>query len=119
MLGELVFGQGQHFVTVGDLRRAGHHDPVLGAVVVFLQAQAGFGLDRDGLDLEAAAFVYAVVPAPGAANFAAQGLLYALLSGELIDDVFHVLAARLAAHQHGVCGLAPRRASQVNSSEFR
>jgi hypothetical protein len=92
---------------------------VLGAVVVFLQAQAGFGLNLDALDLEAAAFVYAVVPASGAANFAAQVLLYALLSGELIDDVLHVLAARLAAHQHGICGLAPRRASQVNSSYFQ
>ena len=50
-----------------------------------MQAQAGFWLDLDALDRKAAAFVYAVASAPGPVHSAAQGLLFALLSGELID----------------------------------
>ena len=92
-VGGLVFGNDQHFVTVGDFCGAGHHDPVFGTVMVLLQAQAGLGLDLDALDFEAAAFVNAVVPAPGAVHFAMQAVLFALLRGELVDDVFHVLAA--------------------------
>lgn len=65
--GGLVFGRGQRFVFVGDFGGSGHHDPLFGAVVVFLQAEAYFGFDLDALDFEAAAFVDAVVPAPGAA----------------------------------------------------
>ncbi len=110
----LVFCQGQHCVAVGDFGSAGHHDPVFGAMVVFLQAQAGLGLYLDALDLEAAAFVDAVVPAPWAVHFTVQDLLFALLHGELVDDVFHVLAARFAGHQHGVCGFDHHQVAHTN-----
>jgi hypothetical protein len=98
------FQSAEHFVTVGDLGGAGDHDPVLSAVVVFLQAQAGLGLDLNALDLEAAAFVDAVVPAPGAVHFAVQGVLFAFWLRQLGHDVLDVLAARLVGDQHGVSG---------------
>jgi hypothetical protein len=71
-VGALVLGQQDDLVAVGDLGRAADHDPVLGAVVVHLQAQAGAGLDHDALDLVARAVVDAVVPAPGAVHLAVQ-----------------------------------------------
>jgi hypothetical protein len=90
---------------------------VFGAVVVFLQAQAGFGFDLDALDLEAAAFVDAVVPAPGAVYFAVQGLLFALLRGELVDDVFHVLAVGFAGHEHGVGGFHHHQVAHAHQAD--
>jgi hypothetical protein len=89
-------------VAIGHLGRAADHDPVFGAVVVHLQAQAGPGLDHDALDLVARAAVDAVVPAPGAVHLAVQHLLAALFAAELGDDVLHVLALLAAGHQHGV-----------------
>jgi hypothetical protein len=52
---------------------------VLSAVVVFLQAQAGLGLNLNALDLEGTTFFDAAVPAPGAVRFTVQGVLFALL----------------------------------------
>ena len=77
---------------------------MLGAVVVLLQAEAGLGFDLDALDLESAAFVYAVLPAPRAVHFAVQGVLFAICALQLGNDVLHILAARFVGHQDGVCG---------------
>ncbi len=68
-------------------------------MVVLLQTEASLGLDLNSFDLEPAAFVDAVVPAPGAVHFPVQSLFFAVLCGELVDDVFHVLAARLAGQK--------------------
>ncbi len=64
-VGGLVFGEQQLFVAAGDFGRAADDHPVLGTVVVFLQTQAGLGVDLNSLDLEATTFVDAVVPAQG------------------------------------------------------
>jgi hypothetical protein len=65
-----VFGQRGGFVAVGNFVRAGHHDPVLGPVVVFLHAEAVFGFNLDALDFEVAVFVDTVVLALVAVHFA-------------------------------------------------
>ena len=75
---------------------------MLGSVMMFLQAEAGFGLDLNALDLEAAAFVDAVVPTPWAMHFAVKRVLFAFCFLQLGDDVFDVLAAGFVGHQHGV-----------------
>ena len=116
-VGGLVFGQGQHFVAVGDFGGAGHHDPVFGAVVVFLQAETGFGFDLDALDFEAVAFVDAVVPAPGAVHFAVQAVFFALLRAELADDVFNVLAVGFAGHEHGVGGFHHHQVAHAHQAD--
>ncbi len=56
-VGGLVFGEEQHFGAISDFGRAFDHNPVLGTVVVLLQAEAGAGLDLNALDLEAAIHV--------------------------------------------------------------
>ncbi len=104
-VGALVFGQQDDLLAHRHLGRALDDDPVLGAVVVHLQAQAGAGLDHDALDLVARPLVDAVVPAPGAVHQPVQHLLAALLAAELRDDVLHVLALVAARHQHRVGGL--------------
>src|SRR3569833_3314642 len=57
-VGALVLGQDHLAVAAGDLRGALHDDPVLGAMVVHLQAQRGTRVDQDALDLEAGAGVH-------------------------------------------------------------
>ena len=69
-VGRLVLGEQDGFVAVGDFGGAFDDDPVLGAVMVHLKAEAGFGFNLDALDLEAVGFVNAVVPTPGAMHFA-------------------------------------------------
>ena len=54
-----------HLVVAGDLGRAAHHDPVLGAVVVLLQRQLLARQHHDPLHPEALAEVHGLVPAPG------------------------------------------------------
>ena len=74
--GGLVFGQDKHLVAIGDLGGAGHHDPVLGSVMVLLQAEAGLWLDLNAFNLKSTALVDAVVPAPGAVHFAVKGVCH-------------------------------------------
>jgi hypothetical protein len=62
----LVLGHQLHVAADGHLRGALHHDPVLGAVVVALQAERRAGVHDDALDLEARAHHQALEPAPGA-----------------------------------------------------
>ncbi len=73
-----------------------------GPVVVLLQAEAGTGLDLDTLNLEATAFVNAVVPSPGALHLAVQGVFFALCILKLSNDVLDVLAAGFVGHHHGI-----------------
>src|SRR5690606_32961613 len=86
----------------GDLGGAAHHDPVLGAVVVHLQAETGAGLDHDTLDLEAVASADCVVPAPRAVHLAVgigQGAAFGLEAG---DDLLDVLGAAGGDDQHRI-----------------
>ena len=101
-VGGLVFSQQQHLFSISNFSRAFDYDPVLGPVVVFLQAEAGARFDLDALDLEAPAFVNAVVPAPGAMHLAGQGVFFALGVLQLGDDVLDVLAAGFVGYQHGI-----------------
>ena len=101
-VGRLVLAQHQHLVAVGDLGGAGDDDPVLGAVVVHLQAQGRARLDHDPLDLEARTGVDRVVPAPGAVDLAVQAVLGAATLVELRDDLLHVLAAAAIGDHHRV-----------------
>ena len=78
-VGGFVFGQCQHFFTVGDFGGASHHGPMHGTAVVFLQAQGCLGRDMDALDLEACAFVDTVLPAPKAVHFSMQGVFFLVL----------------------------------------
>ena len=48
----LVLAQQDFLVVAGDDRGAVHHDPVFGAVIMFLQRQLGAGIDGNALDLE-------------------------------------------------------------------
>jgi len=75
----LIFGQDQHLDAIGDPSSAAYHNPMLGANVLFLQAQASTVLHLNVLALEAAAFVDAVAPTPMAVHFAVQGPFFALL----------------------------------------
>ena len=75
----------------GDLGDAFDHRPVLGAVGVLLQRQAGAGIDDDALDLMAAALIERLVVAPGpvvADEIAIDGLRRRLDGGgQLLDPV--------------------------------
>src|SRR5688572_26497433 len=86
-VGALVLAEDADLVAVRDLGRAADDDPVLGPVVVLLQAERCARLDHDPLDLEARTGVDAVVPAPGAMHLSMQGLFGAAGPIELADDV--------------------------------
>jgi len=64
-VGALVFADQLLVLVLVHLRCPLHHDPVLGAVRVHLQRDAGAGVDADLLDLPALAFGDTVVAAPG------------------------------------------------------
>jgi len=97
-VGGLIFGEQQFFVAAGDCCRTLDDHPVLGTVVVLLQAEATAGLNLDTLDFEAPALVDAVVPAPRAVDLAVQGVLFALLLLKSVDDMLDFLAARPVGH---------------------
>src|SRR5690606_4826844 len=89
----------------GDLGHAGDHHPVLGALVVLLQAQRRAGLDHDALDLEALAGIDGVVVAPGPVDLAVEGVLLAPGLLDAVDDVLDVLDPVLARDQGRVGGV--------------
>jgi hypothetical protein len=95
----LVFSKEQHLVAVSNFRSSLDDNPVLGTVVVLLQAEAGTGIDLDAFDLKAPAFVDAVVTAPGAVYLAMKGV-FVTFSG----------LRRCASHPGcGFCRLRARR----------
>ena len=61
----LIRFQRHDLVAHGDARGTGDHHPVLGAVLVALQAEAATGRDHDLLDLEARTLVQHAETAPG------------------------------------------------------
>src|SRR5690348_6466538 len=78
-------------VAVHDLRRAAHHDPVLAAPAVHLQAQARAGLDLDALDLESRALLDHRIRAPRAVHGAMEAVRLVALRLEARVDVAHFL----------------------------
>ena len=67
-------------VAIDHPGHATDHDPVLAAMVVHLQAEAGAGLDLDALDLEARAFFEHGVGAPGAVHGAVELVRFVALA---------------------------------------
>ena len=101
-IGRLIFGQQDGLVAIGDFGSALDHNPMLGPVVVHLQAEAGLWIDLDALDLEPVAVVDAVVPTPRPMHLAVQGVFFTASGLELGDDRLDVLAARSVGNQHSV-----------------
>lgn len=56
-IGGLIFGEEKNLIAVGDFGRAFDDDPVLGPVVMHLEAEFGAGIDVDTFDFEALAEV--------------------------------------------------------------
>ena len=77
---------------------------MLGAMMMFLQAQTGLGLDLDTLNLETTASINAVIPAPWAVYLAVQRVLFPTPGFELRHNGFDVLTARTVRYQHGISG---------------
>src|SRR6478735_2309456 len=86
-VGRLILGQQHGLVAASDFSRAAHDDPVLGAVMMFLQAQASLRIDQNALDLEAVGLVDAVVPAPGTMHLAVQRQFGAATGFERFDQL--------------------------------
>src|SRR6201993_4078353 len=52
-IGRLVLLEEEHFLAPRDARRARHHDPMLGAVMMQLERELRAGLDLEALHLKA------------------------------------------------------------------
>ena len=75
-----------------------------GAVVMHLQTETGTGVDNDAIDLKARTEIDAVVPAPGATDFAVAMAFTALLLLELGDDFFDFLYLIFIGNEDGIGG---------------
>ena len=84
--------------------RAAHYHPMLSAVVVHLQRQAGAGFYRDPFHLPAASFGNSCVMAPGAVNLAVRLALWAASCFQLLHHSFDVLGFGAIRNQHCVVG---------------
>ena len=69
-VGGFVFFQRKITLTMGDLRLAFHHHPVLGTMLVHLQTEARAWVHHDAFDLEAFPAINQVVPPPRPMDFA-------------------------------------------------
>ena len=85
-------------------RRALHHDPVLSAVVMHLQGEAGAGIDHDLLHLPALPFGDAVVGAPGPVDLAMGLALRSALPFQGVHHRLDILGPIAMGHQHHVIG---------------
>src|SRR5690349_6370876 len=63
-VGRLVLRKHGRGAVDGDLGRAAHHDPMLGAMMMVLQGEAASWSDNNAFDLETVAAVHGLVPAP-------------------------------------------------------
>ena len=90
-VGGLIFRQQEGVGAACDFGGSLDDHPVLGAVVVFLQAQRRAGPDGNTLDLETLADIDAVVPAPGARHLAVVRGLRGFQPFEFRHYRFHLL----------------------------
>ena len=104
-IGGFIFRQQEGFVVAGDLRRATHDDPVLGAVVVLLQRQLFTRFHSNALNLEPVAHVDAVVAAPGPEHFAVHPGFRALFRLQLLDHTLDFLNPVAMGHHQGILGI--------------
>jgi len=94
----------QFLVAAHDLRCPLHDDPMLGAMVVHLQRQLGARLDRDVLDLHAAAIVDRAVCAPGTVHGRQRVGLIVPLGQEPRDQPLDLLGAIAGRHHDRIVG---------------
>ena len=104
-VGRLVLLEEEDLLAARDARGAGHHHPVLGAVMMQLQRQGGARLYLEALHLEARPVLDAVVTAPGTEHLAMQRILGATELFQPQHQLLHVLYAILRRHQDRVLGL--------------
>ena len=104
-VGRLVLAEQELVLAAGHARRAADHDPVLGTVVMHLQAELLAGPDGDSLDLEAVAAGHALVGAPRSVHARMRSRLAALVALELLDHALDVLDTGTRHHEHRVGGL--------------
>ena len=86
-------------------------------VMVLLQTQAGFGLDLNAFDFEAATFVDTVVPTPRTVDFTVERVFFAFCVLQLRNDVLHILAAALVGHEHRVGGFHNDEVAHANQAD--
>ena len=113
-VGGLVGPHEDLFIAVGDLGHALDDDPVLVAVVVHLQAQAGAGFHLDALDLVARAFAQDGVGAPGARHGTVQLGGLVLASFQFLHHLLHLLGLVGGSHQQGVGGVDDEQVLQAD-----
>src|SRR5882762_9835589 len=104
-VGRLVLFEKEHLLATRDARRAGHHDPVLGAVMMQLQRERRAGVYLQAFHLEARPVLDAVVAAPGTEHLPMQRILGAPQLFQPQHQLLHVLYVILRRHQHRVLGL--------------
>ena len=92
------------FVVARHLGGALHDDPMLGAVMVLLQAELAARLHHDVLYLDAVAGMDRAIGAPGAVDEGVRGELAAVVLFEAGDELFDVLCAIAMRHHHRVRG---------------
>src|SRR5262245_60094755 len=107
----LVLGDEVHVRAARHSCCARHDNPMLGAVVVHLEAERRARLDHDPLDLEPVAPVDALVVAPRAVNAAVRDVLGPLRRVEVRDDVLDLLGVGAIRHQHRIGGFDHDRVS--------
>ena len=81
---------------------AAHHDPMLGAMEMFLQRKRGVWIHDNALDLVARADIDALVITPRPIHPQMLVGLGAVLRLELLDQRFDLFRFVARSHQHGV-----------------
>src|SRR5688572_568984 len=104
-VGRFVLAEVEDLVVARDAGAALDDDPVLGAMRVLLQGQLRARLDREALNLEPGAGIDAVVAAPGAEHLAVQAWFAATRLLHAVDELLHVLDARLGRDHDGILRL--------------
>ena len=93
--GRLVLAQQDFFVVARHDCGAVHHDPMFGAVIMFLQRQLGAGIDGDTLDLEPVAGMDRLIVAPRpmhAVGLGRRPMAVRLQALDQFSDILVVLA---------------------------
>ncbi len=114
----LWFGSSSRIFGVDrDLGRAGDHHPMLGAVLVALQAEAAAGGHDDLLDLEGGALVQDLEAAPGALLLGVGVALGAARGPQHGDQVADRIAPAAIGDQDCVVGLDHRQIADSGAGD--
>lgn len=94
-----------------------HHDPVLGAVQVLLQAQALAGLHHNALHLVVVGVLEHGVRAPRAVHCLRNAHEVGSATLEFFHDLLHFLAAAERSHEECVGGVHDEHLVEVNGGD--